>query len=355
MACERLAVGLREQGYETVVLVGTTGELSDRLDSLRISWSLYPALMRDKWHPIRYLSALRNVKRQIHSWRPDIIHSNDLPTHQLISQAASSFDVKTVCHHRFVYSSKSIDWMNSSRANRHLYVSNYLRNDLESKSAGLVDDGGEALYDGLPIPELLADEDRSKARQKCFRENDKFHVLFAGQIVERKGVQELMEAWAMLPQHIKAKARLTLIGDDIQNQGAYRKKMERYAKDQQLDCHFAGFQQSVDDWIIASDLVVVPSRVEPLGNATLEAMALGRPVIGSRCGGIPEMIVHEQTGLLVPPESPTELSQALARLIESPEVCVQFGRLGHQRCKEIFSLEKHVQSVVGVYDALLAS
>ena len=64
---------------------------------------------------------------------------------------------------------------------------------------------------------------------------------------------------------------------------------------------FVGFRKDVPDWLTAADLAVVPSHVEPLGNATLEAMACGLPVVGSEVGGIPEMVVHEETGLLVPP------------------------------------------------------
>src|SRR5206468_2258265 len=107
--------------------------------------------------------------------------------------------------------------------------------------------------------------------------------------------------------------------------GAYRGAMERLAG--QLGCpvRFVGFQKNVGEWLLASDVAVVPSHVEPLGNATLEAMSYALPVIGGDVGGIPEMVLGGETGLLVPPQSPERLAEALARLIREPETRRQFG------------------------------
>ena len=69
----------------------------------------------------------------------------------------------------------------------------------------------------------------------------------------------------------------------------------------------------------------MPSHVEPLGNATLEAMAHSLPVVGTDVGGIPEMVVHDETGLLVPPSDPGTLSAALARLILDPGSAAGWG------------------------------
>src|SRR5207302_6715362 len=96
-------------------------------------------------------------------------------------------------------------------------------------------------------------------------------------------------------------------------------------------------------------------HAEPLGNATLEAMSYGLPVIGSLVGGIPEMIVNEETGLLVPPRSPDLLAQALKRLITDQETRNRLGRQGRSRCEKHFSLGGHVQSVLGEYDRVLAA
>lgn len=127
-----------------------------------------------------------------------------------------------------------------------------------------------------------------------------------------------------------------MIGEDLEHSGSYRKEMERLAEILGVKVDFRGFQKNVDFWLDAVDLVTVPSHIEPLGNATLEAMAHARPVIGTKVGGIPEMIVDGKTGLLVPPKSPKDLSKALATLIENSSLRDMLGRVAYQRCKEFF-------------------
>jgi glycosyltransferase involved in cell wall biosynthesis len=130
--------------------------------------------------------------------------------------------------------------------------------------------------------------------------------------------------------------------------------MERLARELGVEARFVGFQKNVPQWLTGSDVAVVPSHVEPLGNATLEAMSYALPVIGSTAGGIPEMVVHEQTGLLVPPRSPEPLAAALRRLLDSA-ARVRLGKQARQRCETLFSLEAHVQASVAQYRVVLSA
>ncbi len=179
-------------------------------------------------------------------------------------------------------------------------------------------------------------------------------ILFAGQIIERKGVADLLRAWMLLPEQVQETAKLTIVGDDLGNRGLYRKKMETLARELNCPAQFVGYQNNVGTWLAAADVVAVPSHVEPLGNATLEAMAVGLPVVGSRVGGIPEMIVHERTGLLVPAQSPTDLAWALQRLIRDEDLRIRFGVEGRERCRQIFGLDCHIRNVLTEYEAVLS-
>src|SRR5205085_1984273 len=135
--------------------------------------------------------------------------------------------------------------------------------------------------------------------------------------------------------------------------GAYRAAMEGLAGELGCPARFVGFQKNVGEWLLASDVAVVPSHVEPLGNATLEAMAFALPVLGSAVGGIPEMVVHQQTGLLVPPRSPERLAVALTSLLTDRVLRLRLGRQGRRRCKQLFSLSAHARSVCEQYQLAL--
>jgi glycosyltransferase involved in cell wall biosynthesis len=220
-------------------------------------------------------------------------------------------------------------------------------------SSALRDSSREVLYDGLPLPSIPSDEDRRQARLRLALPLDRLLVLFAGQIIERKGVADLLRAWVRLESEVVNRAELLIVGDDLQGNGAYRREMERLAADLMCPARFVGFQKNVADWLIGADVAVVPSHVEPLGNATLEAMALARPVVGCNVGGIPEMIVSGETGLLVPPRDPESLAASLRSMLLDPSLRRRMGEAARQRCESMFSLDPHVYAVLKEYANLL--
>ncbi len=101
-----------------------------------------------------------------------------------------------------------------------------------------------------------------------------------------------------------------------------------------------------------STLAVVPSiGPEPFGLVVLEAMAMGRPVIASGIGGIPDVVADEDTGLLVPPGNPIALRQAIERLLADPDLRERMGRSGQQRAHD-FRASKIVPQIENVYASL---
>jgi colanic acid/amylovoran biosynthesis glycosyltransferase len=97
----------------------------------------------------------------------------------------------------------------------------------------------------------------------------------------------------------------------------------------------------------------VPSHIEPLGNATLEAMAAGVPVVGSRVGGIPEMVVDGETGLLTSPRDPAALAHALHGLLADATLRRRYGAAARARAQSEFNLSLHAARLQTVYDDLL--
>lgn len=355
VACERLAVGLQQAGHTVVLLTGCDNDVAARYRAAGIDCRVFDTPLRDKWKLPRYLLARHRLRKFFRAWRPDIIHSNDLPTHQVVSSAAKGLRIPRICHHRFLYDGPAIDWMNRSGAECHVFVSKYLQDTLRAASPRLAAEPACVLYDGLPLPELPTEDERRAARTRLGLPQNKTIVLYAGQIVERKGVSDLLHAWAQLAPDVAAGAELVVVGDDIQNGGAYRVEMEQLAAQLGITPRFVGFRKDVPDWLTAAHIATVPSRVEPLGNATLEAMAYGLPVIGGDTGGIPEMVLHEQSGLLVPPAAPANLATALVRLIGGQGERERLGRESRLRCQTEFSLQSHIRSAEKCYGGVQSS
>lgn len=350
VAGERLAVGLQEAGHEVFVLLGTPGDTLKRMRAAGLRCVCLPLCLTDRKHWWRYLWTQRALRRLLRDEGPDVIHCNDLPTSQMVSQAAGRLKVPRVCHHRWIFDQVAIDWLNKFGAERHLFVSQYLMDELSRGSPRLAVCPRAVVYDGLPLPAVPSVEDRQNARRELGLPPDKTLVLFAGQIIERKGVAELLRAWSTLSSQGRDKAELLVVGDDLEQGGAYRRQMEQLAANLGCPARFVGFQRNVPRWLTAADMAIVPSHAEPLGNATLEAMAHRLPVIGCRVGGIPEMIVPEETGLLVPPREPGPLAAAIQRLLSDESLRLRLGARARERCEHCFSLKGHVEAVLEQYE-----
>jgi glycosyltransferase involved in cell wall biosynthesis len=353
IAAERLAVGLRQAGHEAVVVLGTRGPVLERMERAGLRCLYSPMYFTDKWHWWRYRRARNALRRLFRAERPDVVHSNDLPTHQIVSDALRGTGIPEVCHHRWIFPGTAIDWLNKFGCPRHLFVSRALMEELCAVSPRLRAASRSVVYDGLPLPPEPTEDGRRESRGRLGLPTDKVAVTIAGQIIERKGVADLLHAWARLDAALRDRAVLLLVGDDVAGGGAYRREMEALAGRLGCPCRFVGFQKNVADWLLASDVAVVPSHAEPLGNATLEAMSYALPVLGCRVGGIPEMVAHEETGLLVPPRSPDDLAAGLARLIADAPLRQRLGRRGRERCAEVFSLEAHVRAALDQYGRVL--
>jgi len=114
-----------------------------------------------------------------------------------------------------------------------------------------------------------------------------------------------------------------------------------------------GFVSDLENHLPALDGLVHPADMEGLGVSLLQASAAGLPVIATAVGGIPEAVLDGQTGILVPPQSPRDLSEAIRRVIESPAVRVQMGEAGRQHVLRNFSIDSMVSGNLAVYRSVL--
>ncbi len=117
--------------------------------------------------------------------------------------------------------------------------------------------------------------------------------------------------------------------------------------------HFIGWRNDVPAVLRAADVVVLPSLVEGLPLAVLEAMATGRPVVATPVGGTAEAIVDGESGVLVPPQDSDALAAATISLLRDPARAAAMGRAARRRMEEHYSAERFVQSIQTLYDTLL--
>lgn len=153
----------------------------------------------------------------------------------------------------------------------------------------------------------------------------------------KKALDVLIRAFAQVAQ-TDPEPKLVLVGD-----GPLRGDLEALAASLELGARvvFAGEKErpEVVEWLQGCTLSVLPSRSEPFGIAIVEAMGCGKAVIGSRTGGIPEIITDGEDGLLVDPDDPDQLADAIRRLLADPELRLRLGTKARAKVRDRFLWE----------------
>ncbi len=117
---------------------------------------------------------------------------------------------------------------------------------------------------------------------------------------------------------------------------------------------YTGYTPDVGRFMSALDVFVLPSDCEPFGLVLIEAMARGIPVIGTKAGGVPEIITHEETGLLVPPKQPEALAKAIYYLLCYPEKRQQMGDAARLRVEQLFDRCNMVKEYEALYTRIIS-
>lgn len=178
---------------------------------------------------------------------------------------------------------------------------------------------------------------------------DAFVVGSVGWLTDIKGHRYLVEAVARLIQEFP-QLQLVIVGS-----GGLGPSLERLAAELGIPrvLHLVGHRADVEVCLSAMDLFVLPSLNEGMGRALVEAMAAGLPVIATKVGGVPALIDHDRTGLLVPPADSAALADALRLLLRRPEEAERLGRAAQAAITERFSADSMVQALERLYQETL--
>jgi glycosyltransferase involved in cell wall biosynthesis len=208
------------------------------------------------------------------------------------------------------------------------------------------------------IPSGIADEeppdvDPAAAKAELGIAADAPMLLFAGRLYPQKGVIDLLKA-ADLLQHVRPNLTTVIAGD-----GPLRGELEGVADAFELRAtgrvRFLGHRDDVPRLLLAADALVLPSSFEGLPNVVLEAMRSRKPVVATAAPGTTEVVVDDETGLLVPVGDATGLARALLRIIDEPELRQRLGRAGRDRVEAHFRADAMIERFATLYEQLAQS
>jgi len=230
-------------------------------------------------------------------------------------------------------------------AEKVLFVSEHLYE--KGVALGCPKDRAEVFYLGVPVSGALAKPGVGEGVK----------LVCTGRFVPVKGHEWLLRTFAEVLEHHN-EATLCLIGT-----GELREEMIRLAGELGISDSVRFRENLLSSEVreellnshiyVQSSIVTETGRTEGLGIAVQEAMSLGLPVVGSQCGGIPESIVHEETGLLVECGDTRGLADSLCRLAENPAERIRFGKAGYERVLEKFDQGKRNAALVELVRSMI--
>ena len=323
-----LAEGLRGRGWETLLLaapgtpvaVRAKVPVAERRLRGRNDWFAFPAL--------------RSLFR---ATRPEIVHLHFSPDYLVPALAARAEGCRVVAtrHLALPYARRKVLAL-SRRIDRWIGVSEAVRRVLVE--SGFPADRVHAVLSGVPA--LVPTFPRTEARRRLGLGESECAVGFFGRLVEEKGLGHAIRA-----AHPGVPWTLHVFGD-----GPLRRRLEAEAQGRPVVFH--GRTEAVADALQAMDVVAIPSVwEEAFPFSALEAMSLGKPIVASKVGGIPEAVEDGRTGLLVPKADAEGLREALNAIGRDAERRREMGACGLEKYRASFTLDAMIER----YDALFSS
>jgi glycosyltransferase involved in cell wall biosynthesis len=305
-------------------------------------------------------STVRQVRAAIVASGADIIQTHSIKSHLLVRQSGEWNRHPWVAfHHGYtltvlrlrVYN--ELDRWSLRKASRVVTVSRAFARQLERM--GVREDRITVLHNAVDPAwgERAADAElRTATRSSLGVGAEETVALIVGRLSREKrhdvAIQALDRLRNILPG---TRVRLLLVGE-----GPERGAIERMAASLGLSDKviLAGHRDDVTPYYAAADLAVISSDTEGSPNALLEAMAASKPVVATSVGGIPEIVTHEHTALLVPPGDPARMAQALARTLSSGEAMGQMAARAHALILSHYSPQQRARFLARFYAGMMA-
>ncbi|RJQ31656.1 glycosyltransferase family 1 protein [Candidatus Parcubacteria bacterium] len=387
------AVELKKNNYDVSVFCGTYQNDSGWFNDSGIS--VRKIKISHSRHLFRQYICLRNFKVEkefvnyLKKEKPEIVHFNDLYYQlpfSLIKIARSyakkvfftAHDVMTICPVKLnhfvnskynIYNIKDVNYhltlkhqilYNKKAFNplRNIIIRHYLRYAdkifcvSEELKKALVQNkikNIEVVHNGLDIEKWDVDPVKVNFLKKQKKLIDKKIILFAGRLSGNKGGHLMVDMMKTVRNEIPG-AIMLVLGE----RSAYTEQMKNYAVDKNVadKIIFNGHvpRSEMKNYYGLCDIVVVPSAyLDPFPTVNLEAMICRKPVIASCFGGSREAVNDGKTGLIVNALNSKALSEAITRLLSTPEICRRMGGEGNKLIKEKFTLARQIKKIVNFY------
>jgi glycosyltransferase involved in cell wall biosynthesis len=309
---------------------------------------------------LRTPGALENLRAYLRNHKPDVVHTQLEFSDTLGSLAARLEHIPSVSTMHVIpepsmrsreFWRHRLMWMSLKYCSRRVFAVSEGARRHYIKSGGLPPARVQTLYNGIDLTHYAVDEpNKTHIRAEINLPEGVPVLVTVAYLREPKGIQYMLEA---LPDVRKKfpECRYLIVGD-----GDFRPVLEAQTRDLGLvrNVIFTGQRGDIPDVLAVSDIFILPTLTEALPTVLAEAMAAQKPIIASAVGGVPEMVEDGRNGLLVPPEEPRKLANAVISLLNDPERAAVMGKAGAAIAAEKFDIDRQCRQLEACYTELAA-
>ncbi len=306
---------------------------------------------------VRMASGLARTVRRVRDVGIDVVHAETRPRDALTAVTVAALGrARLVAHWHNAHPLAEFPWARLAfrRAAAVVAISDVSRQAL--LDAGVPERKIHVIHNGIDVERFRPPDpsERQAVRVGLGLGDATFVVVLPGRLTPEKGQTELLRAVALLRDRGDDVVAVLLGADNPGRWGGQREVLEALRDELGIAdrVRFVGHRPDVPAVLGAADVVAVPSHREPFGLVVIEAMACGRPVVGTAAGAIPEILDDGQTGLLVEPEDPAALAGALARLRADPGLRARLSAGARATAVRRFSDERMVTELTALYEEL---
>jgi len=349
-----LVIKLDSLRFSVIFALPEEGPLSLKLRGLGFNIALikFPRIFSF----FAFCNSITALVRLIKEKNVDIIHSNSIRTHLYSFLAGRFRGISVVWHERNLITDEMIDpekmlyfLPDKIICNSHAIARRFAK---KGKLPGKV----SVIYNGMDTAEFSPLVTGEEIRKEFKIKPEQAVIGIASRFSRNKGHEIFLKAAQIILNNGSDCAFLVSGGAVFEEDHGREKYLRGMVKDIGMDDRviFTGFREDMPKIYAAMDIFVLASDAEPCGRVILEAMASGKPVIGTNSGGTPEIVIDDITGYLVEPNNPRMLAEKIAFLVKNRDIAEKFGRAGRRRTEENFSIEKNVRQTEKIYAELIA-